>query len=303
MHLRIWLNTVLVVLVVIAISSESIGSNRCYAQDGDLQALDGVWLYVKDLTEGRTDEEKQPPMTVQFPLRVEDDAVVLVRSRGDERIALDGSKTVVEREGSTATYRGEWKDGTLEYEIEVVRDSDGAVLSLIKREFQPTPEGLLVHVVVGDPAVLDSVALYRHPEDVPLPDPTEASIEAVSWMAGTWIGTSRSSSTEESWISPKGGAMLGTSRTVSGERMVAFEFLRIVERDGGLVYFAQPGGRSATEFVLTEMGDKRAVFENPRHDFPQRIVYEQSDDGALTASIGFINGGKPRAFEFKREED
>jgi hypothetical protein len=83
--------------------------------------------------------------------------------------------------------------------------------------------------------------------------------------------------------------------------MVAFEYLRVVERDGGLVYVAQPGGGTATEFVLTELSGTRAVFDNPRHDSPQRIVYELSEDGRLTASVGFMKGGKPKAFAFERE--
>ena len=83
--------------------------------------------------------------------------------------------------------------------------------------------------------------------------------------------------------------------------MVGFEYLRIVERDGGLVYFAQPGGRPPTEFMLTDLSGKRAVFVNPRHDYPQRIVYELSKEGALTASTGFARGGRLRSSEFKRE--
>ena len=43
---------------------------------------------------------------------------------------------------------------------------------------------------------------------------------------------------------------------------------------------AQPGGTASTEFVLTEhsteLNSHRAVFENPRHDYPKRIVYERS---------------------------
>ena len=95
--------------------------------------------------------------------------------------------------------------------------------------------------------------------------------------------------------------MLGVSRTVSRGRMVAFEFLRVIERDGGLVYVAQPGGAPPTEFVLTELSGMRAVFENPRHDFPQRIVYEVKSEGGLSASISFNKGGRPQRFEFKRE--
>ena len=64
---------------------------------------------------------------------------------------------------------------------------------------------------------------------------------------------------------------------------------------------AQPGGRPPTEFVLTEVSGSRAVFENPRHDSPQRIVYELSTDGWLTASVGYAKGGNPRRFEFARE--
>ena len=82
--------------------------------------------------------------------------------------------------------------------------------------------------------------------------------------------------------------------------MVGFEYLRIVERDGGLVYVAQPGGRPPTEFVLTELDNQRAVFVNPRHSYPQRIVYELSKEGALTASIGFAKG-RIQSYEFKRE--
>ncbi|MCA9281054.1 MAG: hypothetical protein H6812_10535 [Phycisphaeraceae bacterium] len=47
--------------------------------------------------------------------------------------------------------------------------------------------------------------------------------------------------------------------------------------------------------------DARAVFENPRHDFTQRITYDLAPEGNRTASIGYTNGGSPRAFEFTRE--
>jgi hypothetical protein len=86
--------------------------------------------------------------------------------------------------------------------------------------------------------------------------------------------------------------------------MVAFEYLRIVERDGALVYIAQPGGAKGTEFTLTELttenGATRAVFDNPRHDYPKRIVYELSAEDGLSATIGFTKGGTPRRFEWKR---
>ena len=59
--------------------------------------------------------------------------------------------------------------------------------------------------------------------------------------------------------------------------------------------------RPATTLALTELGPARAVFDNPRHDYPKRIVYELSAEGGLSATIGFMKGGSPRRFEYNRE--
>ncbi len=285
----------------------ALASSAHSAQAGDVRALGGEWLYVEDRTEGRAVEEQQPPMSMTFGLRVEEDAVVLVRGQGtrrrEERIPLDGSTLEVADASTMRLYTGEWKDGALEYVSESYRLSDDERTSRIRWEFRSAADGLLVRVVVGDPAVLDSLALYRHPEDIALPPPAKASIADMDWLTGAWVGTRGSSSIEERWGPPLGGALLGVARTVKGGSMTAFEFLRIVERDGGLVYVAQPGGVPPTEFVLTALDGTRAVFENPRHDSPQRIVYELTAEGDLVASIGFMQGGRPQRFEFTREGD
>jgi hypothetical protein len=56
-----------------------------------------------------------------------------------------------------------------------------------------------------------------------------------------------------------------------------------------------------TEFVLTELDATRAVFDNPRHVYPKRIMYELTPEGGLRATIGYTRGGTPRKFEYKRE--
>ena len=78
--------------------------------------------------------------------------------------------------------------------------------------------------------------------------------------------------------------MLAVSRTLRDGLMSAFEFLCIVERDGGLVYTAMPNGRTpATDFTLTKIDDTSATFENPAHDFPKMIRYTKRPDGSLEA--------------------
>ncbi|MCA9284457.1 MAG: hypothetical protein KDA22_04535 [Phycisphaerales bacterium] len=306
MRLHTRLSSSPAILAALGAISTALASNVPAAPPDGVRALDGDWIYVEDRTEGRAVEKHQPSMSAMVRLRIDDDAVVLLRSGDREiRMPLDGSATEVAGEGSTSRYRGAWKDGSFTYESEPVRDPGSSRTGgLIRWELRVTDEGLLASVAVDPPSGFTSVALYRHPEDIAMPDPAKAAIGDLAWLGGAWIGTRGTGGTtsiEERWSPPLGGAMLGVSRTVARERMRAFEYLRVVERDGGLVYIAQPGGRTATEFVLTELGDTHAVFENPRHDFPQRIVYERSAEGGLSASIGFAKGGRPQRFEFERE--
>ena len=304
MQIRSWLATTIVFVCSLSIA---MFCEDCSAQSDELRALDGEWIFVEDLTEGRTLEQLSPPMSSKFSMRVEEGAVFLNghgSGHRDVRVALDGTITEVAEPNTIARYNGLWKDGAFEYQVAFERVGNAPQgIRLIKRKFLMTTDGLRVSVSVDPPAQKESVGLYRHAEDISMPTPVKAAIGDLSWLAGDWVGTrSSGSSIEERWSPPAGGAMLAISRSINTSgKMFAFEYLRIVERDGGLVYVAQPGGKTPTEFVLSELGANRAVFENPRHDYPKRIMYELLAEGGLRATVGQTKGGTPQRFEFKRE--
>jgi len=127
------------------------------------------------------------------------------------------------------------------------------------------------------------------------PDP----IAALSWLEGTWSGQSGSMTMEEHWTSPRGGALLGMHRDVKGSRMLSFEFLRIEVTDGVVTNWASPKSAPPTPFRLKEMGPgRRVVFENPEHDFPQRILYWMDEDDTLHARVEGPQGGPEKAMEW-----
>jgi Domain of unknown function (DUF6265) len=118
-------------------------------------------------------------------------------------------------------------------------------------------------------------------------------LSSLSWLAGSWEGKDTSGmEMEEVWTTAKGGTMLGLHRDVKDGRLASFEFLRIESGAEGLVYLAQPRGKPATPFPFKEGAAKKVVFENPKHDFPQRILYWMTDDGALHARVEGMQGGK-----------
>ena len=129
--------------------------------------------------------------------------------------------------------------------------------------------------------------------------PAAPAVSALAWMAGSWAGHDGRDGHEEHWTAPGGGSMIGMHRTVRDSRMVEFEFLRIEEQQGTLVYLSMPGGRSpATPFTLKTVENERVVFENTAHDFPQRIIYWRDGD-TLRARIEGAVDGKSRSMEWR----
>lgn len=112
-----------------------------------------------------------------------------------------------------------------------------------------------------------------------------AVADDVSWLGGRWCGGGGDERVEEVWLEPAGGHLIGLSRTTKGGQLASFEFLRIGPVESVPTYFAQPGGRPPTAFSRTDGGDGWVRFENPAHDFPQRIEYRRDGD-TLHAEIG-----------------
>ncbi|HBY64385.1 MAG TPA: hypothetical protein DEH78_31580 [Solibacterales bacterium] len=118
-----------------------------------------------------------------------------------------------------------------------------------------------------------------------------AGIASMNWLAGCWEGGNERRQIAEVWMRPGGGTMLGVGRTVAGGKTVSSEFLRIDEKDGVLVYTALVGAQKPVPFKAVKTGPGEIVFENPEHDFPQRIVYKLGEGGKLGARIeGNVNG-------------
>jgi hypothetical protein len=127
------------------------------------------------------------------------------------------------------------------------------------------------------------------------------SLSDLSWITGDWqTPAGGRAQIEEHWTQPAGGSMMGVSRTVAGDKTVEFEYLRIEQRPDGIYYVAHPKARCpGTDFKLTRASATEAVFENPQHDFPKRIIYRKTDEG-LTASIDGGEGTKAMAFPFRQ---
>jgi hypothetical protein len=124
-----------------------------------------------------------------------------------------------------------------------------------------------------------------------------ASISELQWLAGCWAGQKKEPGTEEHWLSPVAGSMLGVGRTVRDGRTAEYEFMQIREAAGKLTFIAHPSGQPEATFPLLRIGTKEVVFENAAHDFPQRVIY-RLDGGVLRARIEGKRGRETKGINF-----
>ncbi|MBL8207469.1 MAG: hypothetical protein JNM09_24770 [Blastocatellia bacterium] len=119
-----------------------------------------------------------------------------------------------------------------------------------------------------------------------------------AWMTGCWENTAGKRQRDETWSKPNGGTLLGIGRAVVDGKTTEYEFMRIHQEADGIYFTAQPSGQAQASFKLITLRDNMATFENPKHDFPQRVIYALNADGSLQARIEGVMNGKQRGIDF-----
>jgi len=126
-----------------------------------------------------------------------------------------------------------------------------------------------------------------------------------AFMTGCWetrSGTQDAENwTQECWMEPKSGLMLGASREGKGETLNSWEQLRIEQGPGGkLILYASPNGRAALPFEADKVSATAIEFVNASHDYPQRIRYELKGE-RLHARISLLDGSKAVEWSYDRQ--
>jgi hypothetical protein len=127
-------------------------------------------------------------------------------------------------------------------------------------------------------------------------------LDRLAWLQGCWEFRAPGRVVQENWMSPRDGSMLGMSRTVGdGGKLLEYESIIIREQGSRLAYEAHPSGQPTSTFLSTSVGGATVLFENPQHDFPQKIGYRRDGDALHAWIEGSVNGTTRRTeFPYRR---
>lgn len=121
-------------------------------------------------------------------------------------------------------------------------------------------------------------------------------LDKASWMLGEWEKKDSLGILTENWKPLDDSTYVGTSYFVINKKdTVHSEQIELMEQEEHLIYRATVKGENNNmpiPFQLTSDKDSLLVFENPKHDFPQKIQYKLQKNGTVVATVSGTQNGK-----------
>jgi len=126
-------------------------------------------------------------------------------------------------------------------------------------------------------------------------------IKTANWLLGNWVTKIDDGILLENWKQLNDSTFHGESFFIKGNDTLHSEAIVLQQKGEELFYNATVKGQNenkAVPFKLTNKTEKQLVFENPKHDYPQKITYTQINKDSLVASISGVQLGKASVEKF-----
>ncbi|MDP5200086.1 DUF6265 family protein [Flavobacterium sp. DG2-3] len=128
------------------------------------------------------------------------------------------------------------------------------------------------------------------------------TVEKASWFIGEWGNKSEEGELTERWKKVNDSVYFGESYFVVGGKDTVFgEHVNLEDKNGKLSFIVTVPGQNdelPVTFEMTSSTDNQIVFENPKHDYPSKIVYNKVGNDSLVAEIFGMKKGKTASEKF-----
>lgn len=131
------------------------------------------------------------------------------------------------------------------------------------------------------------------------------TLQKANWLLGKWENQSKNGLLTENWYLLNDSTFSGKGYLIFEGDTVFAEDMQIIARSGTISYVVTVDGQNESKpisFVLTKSNSGQMAFENLKHDFPKKIIYNHIGDDSLVAEISGTDNNKPRkeVFRMKR---
>lgn len=129
-----------------------------------------------------------------------------------------------------------------------------------------------------------------------------ANLKKAEWLIGEWGNASPEGELTERWKKENDSVFKGESYFVTGRKDTVFAETVVLEENKGKLGYTvtvpNQNNQKAVRFEMTSITESQIVFENPKHDFPTKIIYNRVGNDSLKAEISGTKNGKPASEKF-----
>lgn len=121
------------------------------------------------------------------------------------------------------------------------------------------------------------------------------------WLLGKWENQTQRGKMIEEWSKVNDSTYSGKSYMITTTDSISLESVVLKKEGNDIFYIPTVKGQNndqPVKFKLTSSSANQLVFENPTHDFPQKITYTLENENSLMAEISGIINGQQRARKF-----
>lgn len=136
---------------------------------------------------------------------------------------------------------------------------------------------------------------------------SHAQLDKARWLIGEWGNSSKEGDLTEIWSQLNDSTLAGKTSFVAGKDTIFMESIEIVQKNDSLFYNTQVSNQNdgkSISFKNTDATENQVVFENPKHDFPQKIVYNKITADSLVVEVSGMKKGKEskESFPMKKKK-
>lgn len=131
-------------------------------------------------------------------------------------------------------------------------------------------------------------------------------INKADWLIGSWENNTPEGLLIEKWEKLNDTTLGGISYVTKGTDTLFSETMNLELKDDKLLYVPtvkDQNNAMPVIFTATSISEKEMVFENPTHDFPQKIMYRQITQDSLVAEVSAIVNGKEKKEIFSMKKN
>lgn len=134
---------------------------------------------------------------------------------------------------------------------------------------------------------------------------TYEKLKLPEWLIGNWTNDMDGVRVTEIWEKGE-GVLLGKSYSIRNNDTISSERIQLIQEGDHMWYIPVVKNQNEGEIVkfkLTSLTTNQLVFENPEHDFPQKIHYTLINNDSLLAEISGVIQGKEQSEKFPMRRD